>query len=66
MTRLHSSQKGDFRAVGRLTHGDVAARCAELIEWIRNGGGFIGFHSATDTFRSGTNEVTPTTKPGGS
>lgn len=25
---------------------------AELMDWIRNGGGFMGFHAATDTFRA--------------
>jgi uncharacterized protein len=32
---------------------------AELIEWIKKGGGFIGFHSATDTLRTDTGEPTP-------
>jgi type 1 glutamine amidotransferase len=35
---------------------------AELIDWIKSGGAFIGFHSATDTFRSGTDEPTPYTQ----
>jgi len=30
-----------------------------LFAWIRDGGGFIGFHSATDSFRSGSDSVTP-------
>jgi type 1 glutamine amidotransferase len=32
---------------------------AELIEWVRNGGHFLGFHSATDTFDVPGEEVTP-------
>lgn len=31
----------------------------ELIEWIKQGGGFIGFHSATDTFDTDGPEVHP-------
>lgn len=31
----------------------------ELIAWIKGGGGFLGFHSATDTFRSDDPEPTP-------
>lgn len=31
----------------------------DLIAWIKNGGGFVGFHSATDTFRSEGPENTP-------
>jgi type 1 glutamine amidotransferase len=30
-----------------------------LFAWIRNGGGFIGFHSATDSFRSSGDTPTP-------
>ncbi|HRI88784.1 MAG TPA: ThuA domain-containing protein [Candidatus Hydrogenedentes bacterium] len=33
---------------------------AELIEWIKNGGGFVGFHCASDTFHTPDGgEVTP-------
>ncbi|HDP35702.1 MAG TPA: ThuA domain-containing protein [Candidatus Hydrogenedentes bacterium] len=32
---------------------------AALFDWIRGGGGFIGFHSATDSFRSGGDTPTP-------
>lgn len=32
---------------------------AELIQWIENGGRFLGFHSATDTFDVPGEEVTP-------
>jgi len=32
---------------------------AELIDWIKSGGGFIGFHSATDTFDSDAPEPSP-------
>ncbi len=31
----------------------------ELMEWIEDGGGFIGFHSATDTFHGEGDEVSP-------
>ncbi|HOD50885.1 MAG TPA: ThuA domain-containing protein [Candidatus Hydrogenedentes bacterium] len=32
---------------------------AELIQWLENGGRFLGFHSATDTFRGEGEDVTP-------
>jgi type 1 glutamine amidotransferase len=32
---------------------------AELKEWISNGGGFMGYHCATDTFHGKGGEVTP-------
>lgn len=35
---------------------------ADLIAWIEQGGGFVGFHSATDTFRGEGDTVTPYTE----
>ena len=35
---------------------------AELTKWIENGGGFIGFHCATDTFHTNDEKVSPYTK----
>jgi uncharacterized protein len=35
---------------------------AELTEWIENGGGFIGFHCATDTFHKSDATISPYTK----
>ncbi len=32
---------------------------SDLLSWIEKGGGFIGFHSATDTFRGEGDTVTP-------
>lgn len=32
-----------------------------LLDWIRAGGGFVGFHAATDTFSSGTDTPSPYT-----
>ncbi len=32
---------------------------ADLIRWIENGGGFVGFHPATDTFHGENDEITP-------
>lgn len=56
-----------FYTTGNLTEGTPEGYppmpengVEALKEWIANGGGFIGFHAATDTFRSGAaNPVTP-------
>lgn len=37
----------------------AATGVEELIAWIKAGGGFIGFHSATDSFRSEKDDITP-------
>ena len=34
---------------------------AELTKWIENGGGFIGFHCATDTFHTNDEKISPYT-----
>ena len=49
--------QGDFSVPGvdgapSMNPGGVEA----LVEWIHNGGGFVGYHSATDTLRSNANE----------
>jgi len=56
--------QGDLRDVGLDGHpamGPDGVRA--LTEWIKSGGGFMGFHSATDTLReNGTELGTPYTK----
>lgn len=37
----------------------AATGVEELLAWIKAGGGFLGFHSATDSFRSEKDDVTP-------
>jgi len=32
---------------------------AELVQWVKDGGGFMGFHNATDTLREGDQKPTP-------
>lgn len=51
---------GDLTKAGEDGHPPMAEDGVEdLLGWIRDGGGFIGFHSATDSFKGGRNEVTP-------
>ena len=33
--------------------------CAELLDWLKAGGGFVGFHSANDSFHSTGDTVSP-------
>lgn len=51
------TEEGD-RGEGAMGENGVA----DLIEWIKGGGGFIGYHCATDTFHSKTDESTEYTK----
>ena len=37
----------------------AASGVDDLLAWIKNGGGFLGFHSATDSFRSEGDDCTP-------
>ena len=50
--------QGDLRQVGLDKHPAMGADgVAALTEWIEAGGGFMGFHSASDTLRSEENEA---------
>ncbi|MCP4645970.1 MAG: ThuA domain-containing protein, partial [bacterium] len=56
--------QGDLTIPGGKDGGDgmSATGLAEMTEWIKGGGGFLGFHSATDTFRGKGPEPTPYVK----
>ncbi|MBN2307634.1 MAG: ThuA domain-containing protein [Candidatus Hydrogenedentes bacterium] len=56
--------QGDLTAAGGKdgAPGMSETGVAELTAWIEEGGAFIGFHSATDTFRSEAPEPSPYTK----
>ena len=56
--------QGDLREAGLDGHPPMGPGGVEaLTEWIEAGGGFMGFHSATDTLRSNASDpVTPYTK----
>lgn len=46
---------GDLTKPGTDEHPPMGENgVAELIDWIKAGGGFMGFHCATDTFHDGT------------
>lgn len=51
---------GDLRQVGTDGHPPMPPEGPDaLLDWIRAGGGFVGFHAATDTFASGGGPPTP-------
>ncbi|NLN92476.1 MAG: ThuA domain-containing protein [Candidatus Hydrogenedens sp.] len=51
---------GDLTTAGNDGHPPMSQEGLDaLLTWIRGGGGFIGFHSATDSFKSGGGPVTP-------
>lgn len=51
---------GDLTKIGSDGHPAMTPEGLDaLLTWIRGGGGFIGFHSATDSFKSGGGPVTP-------
>lgn len=51
---------GDLTQPGTDGHPPMTPEGLEaLFDWIRGGGGFLGFHAATDSFRSTGNSPTP-------
>ena len=57
MTQRGGQGSGIFRGDGNPPMS--ADGVSDLIEWIEAGGGFVGFHPATDTFHGENDEVTP-------
>ena len=53
--------QGDLTQAGGLDNspGMPATGVQDLVDWIKAGGGFIGFHSATDTFDTDDPEPAP-------
>ena len=54
---------GDLTKPGTDEHPPMAEDGVDaLLKWIRAGGGFVGFHAATDSFRGGRRGPTPYTE----
>ena len=57
LTQRGGTGEGFFRGDGNPPMS--ADGVSDLIAWIEAGGGFVGFHPATDTFHGEEDEVTP-------
>ncbi len=57
LTQRGGAGEGIFRGDGNPPMS--ADGVSDLIAWIEGGGGFVGFHPATDTFHGEGDEVTP-------
>ncbi|MCY3590044.1 MAG: ThuA domain-containing protein [Acidobacteria bacterium] len=57
LTQRGGTGEGFFRGDGNPPMS--ADGVSDLITWIEAGGGFVGFHPATDTFHGENDEVTP-------
>ncbi|MYH23858.1 MAG: ThuA domain-containing protein [Holophagales bacterium] len=57
LTQRGGAGEGIFRGDGNPPMS--ADGVSDLIAWIEAGGGFVGFHPATDTFHGENDEVTP-------
>ena len=57
LTQRGGTGEGWFRGDGNSPMS--ADGVSDLIAWIEAGGGFVGFHPATDTFHGENDEVTP-------